>query len=140
MPFGSPRARGIREHLERAQLFFDLAGKEKDPKVRYRLMLGAVYSCRAITELMLEAAEKQEVKNLKNPDPKKNRDALERQVTSKLPYYALLERIRIHDFHRFGLVPPDPNFKQMMFGGPMKLAAQKGVAAVAVADQGPQVA
>jgi len=139
MPFGSPRLRGIREHLERAQLFFALAGNEKDPKVSHRILLGAVYSCRAITELMLEAAEKQEVKNLQNPDPKLNRKAFESDVTSKLPYYLLLERIRIHDFHRFGILPPDPNFTQVMFGGPMKLKTQKGVAALAVTDQGPQV-
>jgi len=98
-----------------------------------------VYSCRAITELMLEAAEMQEVKNLKDPDPKVSRDALEAQLSPKLPYYALIERIRIHDFHRFGLVPPDPNLKQIMFRGPMKLTAQKGAVAVSVTAQGPQM-
>jgi hypothetical protein len=65
-----------------------------------------------------------------------NRDTLERQISGKLPYYPLIERIRIHDFHRFGLVPPDPNLKQVMFGGPMKLMAQKGAAAVALTPQG----
>lgn len=46
MQFESPRLRGIREHLDRAQFFFNLAEKEKDPKANYRLMLAAVYSCR----------------------------------------------------------------------------------------------
>lgn len=133
-----PRLRGTREHLERAQFLLDLAVKEKDAKAAYRLMLAAVYSCRALTELMFEAAEKQEVKHLNDPNPKVNRDTLEGQISGKLPYYTLVERIRIHDFHRFGLVPPDPNLKQVMFGGPMKLMAQKGAAAVAVTAQGPR--
>lgn len=139
MQFKSPRVNGVREHLERGQFFLELAGKCKDTKASYRLMLAAVYSCRAIIELMLEAAEKQEVKNLKDPDPKVNRDALESQIAPKLPYYALIERIRIHDFHRFGLLPPDPNFRQNLFLGPTKLTAQKGAAAVNVTALGPQV-
>jgi hypothetical protein len=65
-----PRLRGVREHLERAQFLLDLAVKEKDAKAAYRLMLAAVYSCRALTELILEAAEKQEVKHLKDPNPR----------------------------------------------------------------------
>ena len=133
-----PRLRGVREHLERAHFLLDLAVKGKDAKAAYRLMLAAVYSCRALTELMLEAAQKQEMKHLKDPDPKVNRDTLEGQISGKLPYYPLVERIRIHDFHRFGLVPPDPNRKQGMFAGPMKLMVQKGTAAVAVTAQGPR--
>lgn len=81
----------------------------------------------------------EEVKNLKDPNPKVNRDTFESLVASKLPYYALIERIRIHDFHRFGIVPPDPNFRRMMFGGPIKMTAQGGEAAIVVTDQGPQV-
>ena len=64
MPFGSPRLCGIHEHLERVQLFFEISKRETDPKVSYRLKLAAIYSCRAIPELMLEAAEKQEVSHL----------------------------------------------------------------------------
>ncbi len=77
MMAGGPRLRGVLEHLERAQLLFDLANKENEFKTKYRLMVTAIYSCRAITELMLEAAQKQEVKHLKDPDPKVNRDVLE---------------------------------------------------------------
>lgn len=139
MPFASLRLQGIREHLERAQFLFELAQQASDAKTRYRLMITTVYSCRAITELMLEAAEKQEIKHLKDPDPKNNRKALEMQIEPKLPFYALIERIRIHDFHRFGLVPPGPRLKQVMFGGPMQLRAQKGAAFVSVTSAGPQV-
>lgn len=139
MPIGSPRVRGVREHLERAQFFLDLTKNEKDLKSAHRFMLAAVYSCRAIADLMLEAAEKQEIKSLSDSDSKKNRAAFESQISTNLPYYDLLERIRIHDFHRFGLVPPDPKFSVTMFGGPIKLTAQKGAAAVLVTGQGPTV-
>lgn len=136
MPTENPRLRGIREHLERAQFFLKLAEAEKDPESSFRIMMAAVYSCRAITELMLEAVDKEEVKNFNNHDIKPNRKNLESQLFSGLPYYRLLECIRIHDFHRFGIVPPDPN-KQMMFvGGPIKLKTQKGTAAVTLTDRG----
>lgn len=138
MQFGSPRLRGIREHLERATFLLGLSEKERDKKANYRLMLAAIYSCRAITELMLEAAEKQEIKNLKDPNPKVNRETLESELSPKLPYYLLVEKIRIHDFHWFGLVPPDPGFVQMQFGGPINLTAQKGAASVVVTPAGPQ--
>ncbi len=136
MPNGSPRVRGIREHLERAQFFVELARQQKDTKSIYRLELAAVYSCRAIADLMLEAAEKQEVKELNDPDPKKNRTALEDHISGRLPFYTLIEHIRIHDFHRFGILPPDPALKQVMLGGPVKLIAQKGLAAVSMTAQG----
>ena len=139
MPNGSPRVHGIREHLERAQFFVELARQQKDAKSNYRLMLAAVYSCRAIADLMLEAAEKQEVRELNDPDPKKNRTALQDRISGKLPFYTLLEIVRIHDFHRFGILPPDPAIRQVMLGGPMKLIAQKGAAAVSVTPQGVEV-
>ena len=139
MPIGGPRVRGVREHLERAQFFVDLTKNEKDPKSAHRFMLAAVYSCRALADLMLEAAEKQEIKRLTYPDPKRSRAVFECEISTKLPYYDLLERIRIHDFHRFGLVPPDPRFNVTMFGGPMKLKANKGVAVVSVTGKGPKI-
>lgn len=136
MPKVSPRVSGIQEHLERAQFFVELARQQKDAKSSYRLKLAAVYSCRAIAELMLEAAEKQEVKEPKDPDSKINRKALEDQIPRKLPFYNLLEIVRIHDFHRFGIIPPDPAIRQVMLGGPVKLIAQKGAAAVSMTPQG----
>lgn len=131
MQFGSPRLRGIREHLDRATFLFALSEKEKGTTASYRLMLAAIYSCRAITELMLEAAEKQETKV--------NRKTLEYQLAPELPYYLLVEKIRIHDFHRFGIVPPAPAFVQMQLGGPIKLIAQNGAATIFVTPSGPQV-
>ncbi len=139
MPNGSPRVHGIREHLQRAQFFTDLARQQEDAKSNYRLMLAAVYSCRAIAELMLEAAEKQEVKDSDDPDSKINREAFEDQVPRKLPFYNLLEIVRIHDFHRFGILPPDPALNQVVLGGPVKLTAQKGSATISMTAQGVEV-
>ncbi len=139
LPMGSLRLRGVREHLERAAFFFQLSKAEEDSVAAYRLLLAAIYSCRAMTELMLEAAEKQEVRSLADPNPKANRDALEKMIAPEVPYYELIERIRIHDFHRFGLLAPDPNRRELMFGGPIKLSASKGGAVVALARDGPQV-
>ena len=136
---GSPRARGIREHLERAQFFSDLSRQQKDAKSSYRLKLAAVYSCRAIAELMFEAAEKSEVKGFNDHDQKTNRKALKDQISRTLPFYTLLEHIRIHDFHRFGILPPDPAVIQVMLGGPLKLTAHKGSAAVSITAQGVQI-
>lgn len=139
MRLGSPRLKGIQEHLVRVRLLFSLAQKDMDDANQFRLMVTAIYSCRAIIELMLEAAEKQELKSLKDPDPKRNRDDFEDQVAPKIPFYYLIERIRIHDFHRFGIAPPDLKYRELTFGGPMKLVAQKGTAAVSITPQGVMV-
>ena len=132
----SPRVLGIREHLERANFFVGLARQQEDSASSYRLKLAAVYSCRAIVELMLEAAEKQEVKGISDPDQDICRAAVEEQICRKLPFYDLIERVRIHDFHRFGILPPDPNVRQVMIGGSIKLTAKKGSAVVFPTAQG----
>ena len=135
----SPRLQGIREHLERARFFVALAREQKRAEAAYRLRLAAVYSCRAIADLMMEAAEKQEVKALSDPDPKVNRKKLEDDISKRFHYYALLEHIRIHDFHRFGIAPPDPAFRKVMLGGPVKLTAQKGMVAMRITSKGVEV-
>jgi len=135
----SPRVQGIREHLERARFFVSLAREQKQTEAAYRLRLAAVYSCRAIADLMLEAAEKQEVKAFTDPDPKVNRKNLENDISKKLPFYSLLEHIRIHDFHRFGITPPDPAVRKVMLGGPVKLTAQKGMVAMRITPKGVEV-
>jgi hypothetical protein len=87
---------------------------------------------------MLEAAEKQQIPSISDPEPKARRAALEVRIQQRLPYYTLIERIRIHDFHRFGIVPPDPALQETMFGGPVKLQTQGGMASVALTASGPQ--
>lgn len=137
---GSPRLAGVHEHLERVRLFFGMARGEADAATRFRLMIAAVYSCRAITELILEAAEKQELAAFRGRDSKASRDALEAQIAPRTPFYYLIERIRIHDFHRFGLAAPDPDYRQMTFGGPVRVTARRGMAALWITPQGPVVA
>lgn len=100
--------------------------------------MAAIYSARAIVELILESAEKQEMSVYRNPDPKLSRKNCEDEISLKLPLYFLIEKIRIHDFHRFGCLPPDPQQRQLSISGPMKLLARKGSAAIELSESGPQ--
>src|SRR5947199_115736 len=108
-----PRVNGVREHLERAKFFAGLAARENHAVAKYRLALAAIYSCRALTELMLEAAEKQQVTRFNGTDPKASRASLEAHLVPRLKHYHLIEAIRIHDFHRFGLIPPNSDQKSV---------------------------
>lgn len=129
-PWGDPRVAGVREHYERMRLFLDLARNMTDPVARFRLMLASVYSARAIIELHFEAAEKQQLPT--------TREELKKTLLTMLPWVNLIERIRIHDFHRFGLTPPNPALKMSFQGGPIKLRAQKGAAVYMVQADGPK--
>ncbi|MBI2337531.1 MAG: hypothetical protein HYU97_12300 [Deltaproteobacteria bacterium] len=133
---GNIRLAGINEHFERVQFFMNYAEKCEDPIDKFRYQIAAVYSCRAISELMLEAADKQEVCDPKSPKAKINRTDLERLIEAQIPYYFLIERIRIHDFHRFGLLPPHTKYKTTMILGPLKLKSQKGGVNVQLGDVG----
>jgi len=136
---GGPRLRGVREHFERATWFLQLARGSPDPVARYRLALAGVYSARAVVEIMLEAARSQELKAYRNTDPGQSRNDLEAAIVPGLPLYHLVETIRIHDFHRFGCIPPNPTFRELFFGGPVKFIARGGVAALHVPPSGPVV-
>src|SRR5712691_10036374 len=52
------------------------------------------------------------------------------------PFY--LSNDRIHDFHRFGCVPPDPKYHMVLYGGPSKLVANQGAAVLAILSEGPK--
>lgn len=108
---------------------FGREAKDKNIAVGFRLWLAAVYSCRAIAELMLDAADQKELTV--------DREELKAMLITKLPYFNLIERIRIHDFHRFGIIPPNPELVSQMFMGPMKLVVSKGSAAVFMSESGP---
>ncbi len=56
-----------------------------------------------------------------------------------LPHYYLIEKIRIHDFHRFGCIPPNPKQRRVFFGGPIKLLPKKGHAGLRVTSKGPEI-
>jgi hypothetical protein len=137
-PFASPRLQGIYEQHRRARRFVQLARRCKNPTTRFSNLIAAVYPSRAIVELMLEAAEKQELKSFQNKDARKSRSDFEKVLAPKLPHYYLLEKIRIHDFHRFGCILPDPGYSRMFVGGPIELIANKGTAALAVTPKGPK--
>jgi hypothetical protein len=90
-------------------------------------MVAAIYSCRAFSELLLEAADHRE---LRVEDRYLTRQDVEADLMSRLPFYFLVERIRIHDFHRFGISPPNPQVNQVFIGGPITLKTQHGTAAI----------
>lgn len=105
----SPRIEGIAEQYERAKFFLAEAGLSQNKLDRFRRLVASIYFSRAIVELMLEAADKQEVKI--------EREKLEKILVGKLPFYMLIEKLRIHDFHRFGLIERSG----VMIQGPIKL-------------------
>lgn len=125
----SPRLEGIKEQFERAKLFFNEAVRSSDKLDRFRRLVAAIYFARAVVELMLDAADadKQEVKI--------KRDVLEEILIKKLPRYMLLEKLRIHDFHRFGLLERNGIF----IGGPLKLKARRGMVQLQEMTHGPIV-
>ena len=114
-PFRDPRVAGVREHYERVKFFRALAETCSDAAGKFRLLLAGVYSARGVVELIFEAADKGQL-NI-------TREDLKAHLCAQIRRYDLIERIRIHDFHRLGLVPPDPRFKVMMQRGPVKLRA-----------------
>jgi len=130
-PYADPRVAGIREHLDRVNMFLYLALQATDSAQRFRFLVAGVYFARGVAELMFEAADKEQVQE--------TRDELKKMLSKKLPWFGLIEKIRIHDFHRFGLLAPDPDKKVMFLGGPIKLQAQRGSAAYTVHPSGPQV-
>jgi hypothetical protein len=124
------------EHFHRATLLRDLA-EQQSAKDAYRLRLAAISSCRAVIEIMLEAAKKGEVKGLDSTNEQESYRAFEPVIEPWFPYYDLIERIRLHDFHRFGIQPPDDRVVSMFIGGPIKLIAQRGTASYSVTAEGP---
>jgi len=129
-PFPDPRVLGVREHHERVQMFFGLAQKSKDPIKSFRLLVAGVYFARGIVELILGTADKEQLSV--------TRDQLKQKLPDKLPFYNLIERIRIHDFHRFGLIPSNKDMKVTFQGGPIKLKAQQGTARYSIPSIGPK--
>jgi len=115
------------EQYERAKMFRREADGYNEPRERFRRLIASVYFARAIVELMLESAEMEIVK-VSRPD-------LERRLVALLPGYMLLEKLRIHDFHRFGVLPRRGQF----MGGLVKLRAQGGHAAIALGADGPEI-
>ena len=130
-PFPDPRISGVQEHYECIQTFLTLAGESKDPVVIFRLQKVSIYSARSIIEIIREAAKEKQLSF--------SRDQLDESLPKKLRWYNLIKKIRIHDFHRFGLIPPNPNMKVLFQGGPIELHAKKGMAAYSIQPTGPKI-
>jgi hypothetical protein len=126
-PLQAPRFLGVVEQYQRARWLLGSATKAPNAETRFRMLILAIYPARSITEIMLEAAFKQELKGYQEPDANKNRKNFETTHLSTLPFYLLIEKIRIHDFHRFGCVLDLP---QVFYGGRTKLTASQGEAAI----------
>lgn len=137
-PFPDPRVAGVREHYERVKFFHALAEGCPDPTGKFRLLLAGVYSARAVVELIVEAVVDKGQEAPEKGQINAMRKNLKARLRKQIPWYDLIERVRIHDFHRFGLVPPDLRFRAMMLGGPVALGARKGTAIYCVAATGPK--
>jgi hypothetical protein len=121
-----PRLEGIIEQFERARVFLREAQQHTDLRERFRRLMAAVYFGRAAVEIMLEAADMEVVRV--------SRSDLEQRLVAALPGYMLLEKLRIHDFHRFGVLPRDG----MFMGGMVTFRVQDGHAAMALFPSGPE--
>ena len=124
---GGFRGKGIVEQLKRCKWFLSLAVKSDDAEAKHRLLFAGLYAGRAAIEIMLEGALKQELPAFRDTDDSnKSRKDFENAVKGDIPHYALIEKIRIHDFHRFGCLPPVSNVEFQFMGGPMQLIARNG--------------
>ena len=126
VPESDLRLTGIREQFERAKLFLREARASTDSLDRFRRLMACLYFSRAIVELMLQAAEMEVVKI--------GRQDLEKWLVEALPRYHLVEALRIHDFHRFGLLQRPG----MFMAGPVKFRARSGAAALYMTNDGPR--
>jgi hypothetical protein len=127
-PFPDPRTQGVREQYTRAVIFLREALASSDPEYRFRRLVAAIYPARAAVEIMLEAAKGQHLRAYSNTDGNQSRKNLEAVIAPRLPRYYLLEKVRIHDFHRFGVLPQPGHF----LWGPIKLTASRGDAGIAI--------
>ena len=122
-----PRLEGIREQYERARLFLREAFESRNETDGFRRLIAALYFGGAIVEIMLEAADMEVVKV--------SREELETRLIARLPGYSLIEIVRIHDFHRFGVLPRPGIF----LGGMVMLRGQGGHVVLTFDDDGPKV-
>lgn len=129
-PLVDPRLAGVREHYQRVKFFHELSETYLDDAAKLRLQLAGIYCARAVVELMCEAADKQQLPQ--------RRSEIKQEIQQHLRWYSLIERIRIHDFHRVGIVPSNPKLATTTLVGPVKIKACKGAAVYQVRSGGPK--
>jgi len=134
-----PRLRGVYEQLERARHLMKVAGRCKRESARFRYLILAVYPARAVADLMLTAAERQELPRFHNENERQSRADFEKAIKAGWPHYELLETIRIHDFHRFGCLPPSRTDVEAFTGDPVKARLGRGAVAIQLSLLGPDI-
>jgi hypothetical protein len=133
-----PKHPGVIEHFQRAVLFYNTAKGAPEIKSQFRVLMAAVYSCRAIYELIFEHARDPKWSADKVGEMSINRDELKAIFEAKVRHFALVERLRIHDFHRHGIQAPIPGWNVQRGAGPIKLKANKGAAYLTQTANGPE--
>jgi hypothetical protein len=118
-PIYSP-LKGVCEHYDGATWFHGLSLVASASPVKFRLGIAAIYFARGAVELMLETALDQELKAYKNDDPNVSRESFEGELKRRFSLYNLVERIRIHDFHRMACLSPESKIRKMMYSDPKK--------------------
>ena len=125
------RLEWIKEQYDCAQLFLGEASTSTDARDGFRRLKACVYFARSIVELMTAAAEKGEVQALLEHGKRKRRMLLRDEMQGILPYFELVYRARIHDFHRAAFAP-DPERDEIRISGPIKFTAAPGESVVGV--------
>lgn len=119
------RLQGIWEHYNRIHFFLEVA-KRQDEEGKFRLHLAAIVSAVAIIEITDELLI---VSNVT-----KETFDFHSNCKNSIPYLDLIYRIRVHDFHRFGIKHHPPGVDFSAFQGPITLTAQKGHAGISMGD------
>ena len=123
-----PRISGIEEHIIRIKHFIRNAKRSKKQESKFRNLIASIYPARAIVELMFECADKKLINQ--------SREELKKWFEDEVSYFLLIEKIRIHDFHRFGCLPPSDKYLTSFIGGPIKLTASSGFAGMQISSKG----
>ena len=130
-PFSDPQVAGVKEHHSRIQSFLEIANNTEDSATVFRLYIACIYFAQGIIELIYEAADNKQIPS--------SREQMKEQLSEKLRWFKLIEKIRLHDFHRYGITPPNQNMNVCFLGGPIKLKAQKGHAIYKIPSSGPKI-
>lgn len=133
-----PPLEGVREHVARVKMLVNIAANTSEEDTVFRLQMAAICSCQASIEIMLESAERGYIVLRVDSQPKLNRANLEFEIVPKVPFYDLIQVLRIHDFHRFGISPAQDG--AVFIGGPIKMIARGGIAAMALTPLGMEAA
>jgi hypothetical protein len=125
------RRAGVEGHIARARRFLAEA-ENLEGEAEFDHLLAAVSSARAVVQILLDWAD--------HDYPNTQARSLVKAELDAVPHATLIERVRIHDFHRFGMLLSGPT--AMFYGGPVKFraAGKGGAASMRLTAQGPRFA